>query len=106
MTYPSPEQIGVALEALHTELARWQVEGDRLSGLAGEVPRLAIASFPAGAPIYGDFIKTYNEAVGIFAGRCHDGARASYEISLRLSRVAEVYAQEEDANLHAVNHLY
>ncbi len=106
MTYPSPQQIGVALDALRAEMTRWRVEGDRLAGLQHEIPKLAIVSFPAGAPIYGDFIRTYNEAVGVFAGRCHDGGRAGYEISLRLGRVAEIYAQEEAANLHAINHLY
>ncbi len=105
MTRPSPSQIGVALDAMNSESALWHREGEHLAQLAHEVPKLAVG-FVQGRVVYGDFIRTYNEAVDVFASRCDGGTRAFYEISLRLGRVAEIYAAEEAANLHELNNLY
>lgn len=105
MTHPSPDQIGVALDAMHVESALWRREGDRLAELAHEVPKLAFGLIQ-GMAIYRDFVRRYNEAVDVFAGRCDGGTRAFYEISLRLDRVASIYAAEEAANLHEFNNLY
>ena len=105
MTHPSPDQIGVALDAMRSESALWHREGERLAELAHDVPKLAFGRIQ-GLAIYGSFVRRYNEAVHIFASRCDGGTRAFYEISLRLGRVADIYAAEEAANLHELNNLY
>ncbi len=105
MTNPTPDQIDVAIGALDEESRLWAELSHRLKGCGRTVADLRITEY-RNTTIFDAFIAGYNAASGTFAERCDAGAVQTFEIGVRLLTVAEVYATEEEANVHAQYNLY
>jgi hypothetical protein len=105
MTQPTPDQINVAVEALDSESLLWADLSQRLNQCAGMVTDLRITEY-RNTTVFDEYIAAYNEVCGTFAARCDSGAVQTFEIGVRLLTVAQVYAREEEANLHAQLNLY
>jgi hypothetical protein len=105
MTRPTPQRIEVALAAMRDESALWTDLSHRLHDIVTTVTSMSMRGTGA-TFVFDEFIRTHELAVRAYTRLCADGSDQTAAVGLTLGEVAEIYAAEEAANLHAQYRLY
>jgi len=105
MTQPTPAQIAVATDTLRAEAEVWRSLQDSLAEFARDSPRLQIIEY-VDTTLFDEVLGAYNRATNLLITRCLDGSAVAEHIAEVLRAVADTYAEEEAANLHAQLTLY
>lgn len=105
MGQPTPPQIAVGTDTLRAEAEVWRSLQDSFGAVARDSPRLQIIEF-VDATLFDEVLGAYNRATNLLITRCLDGSAVAEHIAEVLRAVADTYAAEEAANLHAQLTLY
>jgi hypothetical protein len=104
MAPPTPAQVKVATEALRNESHVWDHESDETGTIATRAEGLRLDRIQAG--LFQVIFDTYGRVIEQVIARVNEGHKQMTEVANTLRTVADVYEQEEAANVHRFRNIY
>jgi hypothetical protein len=96
--------VRVATGALRTEAGVWDHESDETGKIAAQAEGLRLNRVEAG--LFQVIFDTYGQVVDQVTARANEGKAQMTDVGNTLRSVADVYEQEEAANVHQLNNVY
>jgi len=104
MTYPGPEEVSVATNALRGEAGEWDAQSATIGPVGTKVAAMEFGRLEAG--LFQLMVGPYNDVIHAVAARCKEGASAMTEIANTLRSVADTYDAEDTASEHRIRNVY
>lgn len=104
MGKPSKEEVEWSLSALRDHAKDWDTASNDLQDIIGKVHGLRVNRIEAG--LFQSLVNTVNSTVQRVNDRCSEGVKETKAVGEALLKVARVYEEEEEANVHRIRKLY